>query len=1072
MSARPRTWWHWLNGNITIDGIDKDLVWLASVGIGGVQNFDASLTTPQIVDKRLVYMDPDWKAAFRHAVERADAHGLEFAIASSPGWSETGGPWVRPEDGMKKLTWSETVLPGGQPFKGKLAPPPSKTGPYQTVSVEEVFGDPGAKKAAAPQASGDIAVLAVPMAQAPLPAATFAKRADGSSADLAALTGADLESAVEIPAGTAENPATLTIGYVRPVTVGSARLFIQDAQPPFAPPRYRVRLQALEGDTWRDVSDIPLGAAAATVSFKPVTAARFRIAVTPGPGRPAGGLGSVPGAVVMNLFPPKSTTHIAIGQFELFAQERVNQAEAKAGFGTVPNYYAIATKQVVKGPAPAQVIDLTGKLKPDGTLDWTPPKGSSWRVLRFGWSLTGKTNHPATAEATGLEVDKYDAAAVERYINGYLAMYRDTVGADNIGTKGIRALLTDSIEVGASNWTPRMIAEFKARRGYDPLPWMPALAGTIIGSAAQSDKFLYDYRRTLADLIADAHYGTIAKVAHAHGLKVYGEALEDGRPVLGDDLDMRHYADVPMSALWTFPKGGKPRPGLMGDMKGASSVAHFYGQNLVAAESMTAAFSPWAFAPHDLKHVIDLEFLQGVNRPVIHTSPHSPSDTKLPGLSLGPFGQYFNRHETWADMARPWIDYIARSGYMLQQGRDAADIAVFYGEESPVTVLYGQGAPKWQPQGHAFDLVNAKMLASLTAGGDGEMLSPGGAHYKALFLAGTSDHMTMSALRQIKRLADAGVRVIGQRPVADPSMDDPEGRFAALVDEIWSMPNVVAESDAGKGMTHFGIADDFKAVGGDTGADLRFVHRKLADGDVYFVNNREEHAVKADIRFRVAGKVPELWEAIGGTMRPLSYSSDGKATTVPLDLGPESAVFVVFRKDTAAASATVAPAVTRTVAAVSGPWTVTFQKDRGAPATISMAKLAPLNTNADPGVRYFSGTATYTATIEQPKGIAKGEKLWLDLGKVGDVAQVLVNGQPAGIAWFAPYRVEVGSLLKRGSNRLDIKVADLWVNRLIGDQQPGAHPITWTALPAYRPDAPLRPSGLIGPVTLETERQD
>jgi hypothetical protein len=272
--------------------------------------------------------------------------------------------------------------------------------------------------------------------------------------------------------------------------------------------------------------------------------------------------------------------------------------------------------------------------------------------MRFGWSLTGKSNHPATAEATGLEVDKYDAAAVERYMRHYLAMYRDVVGADMMGARGIRNLLTDSIEVGASNWTPRMLEEFRTRRGYDALPWLPALAGVVVGDPAQSDRFLHDFRQTLADLMAQAHYGTIARVAHEAGLKVYGESLEGGGPCWAMTWPC---APMPMCPWPHCGHGGRsaPRGGLLGDMRGAASVAHFYGQNLVAAESMTAAYSPWAFSPADLKPVVDLEFAMGVNRPIIHTSVHQPEDSKLPGLSLGIFGQYFNRHESWAEMARP-----------------------------------------------------------------------------------------------------------------------------------------------------------------------------------------------------------------------------------------------------------------------------------------------------------------------------------------------------------------------------------------------------------------------------------
>lgn len=1069
-SARPRVWWHWMNGNVTIDGIDKDLDWLARIGVGGVQNFDANLTTQQIVDQRLVYMQPDWQAAFRHAVTKADAEGLEFAIASSPGWSETGGPWVPPADGMKKISWSETLIPGGEPFKGKIAPSPTVTGPYQTIPYRDVFVDPAHPSRPAPQAGGEIALLAVPVTAAPLPEPSGAASPAGQVIDPSLALDADPETAIDIPSASENQPTWLAYDYAKPVTISSARVFVKGAGVPFGPARYLAKLQVRSGEGWRDLADVPLGDTPTTVSFAPVTASRIRLEIRPSPPQSGGGLGSVPGAVVFNLFADNKASAIAVGQFQLFAGQRVQQAEAKAGFETVPNYYVIASRDTANGPRPDQVIDLTDKLAADGTLSWTPPKGTAWRLINFGWSLTGTTNHPATAEATGLEVDKYDAAAVERYMTAYLDMYRKAVGAENIGAKGIRALLTDSTEVGESNWTPRLLEEFKTRRGYDPLPWLPTLTGTTIGSSAQSDKFLYDFRRTLGDLMADAHYGTVARVAHANGLTLYGEALEDGRPVLGDDLDMRHYADVPMSALWTFPAGGKPRFGLLGDMKGAASVAHFYGQNLVAAESMTSAFSPWAFAPRDLKHVIDLEFVQGVNRPVIHTSVHQPTDDKLPGLSLAIFGQYFNRHETWASMAKPWISYIARTAYMLQQGSDAADLAVFYGEETPVTVLYGEGQPAWLPKGHAFDFVNWKMLTLLKVDRDGEMMSPGGARYKALYLGGTSKFMTVPTLRELKRLADAGARIIGTAPEASPSLDDSASEFKTLVASIWAKPKVLAQTDVDSAMHSQGIADDFGLVDGDTGADLRFVHRKLPDGDIYFIDNRETHGVTVKARFRVNGKAPELWHAVDGSVRQVSYESDGQFTTVPLDLGSEDAVFIVFRKPAKSASLQVAPAVFADAATLSKPWQVTFEKDRGAPASITMNKLVPLNENSDPAIRYFSGTATYATTVEQPRGWHESQKLWLDLGKIGDVAEVLINGKPVGITWFTPYRVEIGSLMKPGTNRIEIKVADLWVNRLIGDQQPGAKPLTWTAVPTYKPDAPLRPSGLIGPVRLISER--
>jgi hypothetical protein len=1075
-SARPRVWWHWMNGNVTKEGIDKDLEWMARMGIGGVQNFDASLLTPQIVPKRLSYMTPEWKDAFAHAVRTADAKGLEFAIASSPGWSETGGPWVKPEDAMKKLVWAEADVKGGRRFTGPLPVPPGVAGPFQNAHLTEAM--PGAVEGAKPLAPlyRDARVLVYPVKPVALPVPQL-RLPDGSALDAAALTDADLDSAVKVPTGTTEQPGTLTLDYGKPVTVRSATIFIPNAKPPFRDPAYRPVLEAEQGGSWRALGDFALSEAATTIAFPATTARRFRVVLRPNDARPAPGLGEgVPGAISMDIFARARKATLPIGELRLSAEPRIDRVEAKAGFTVLRDYSSLPVPASSTAGAvdPAKVIDISSHLRPDGTLDWTAPSGSDWRVLRLGYSPTGKVNHPATVEATGLEVDKYDPAAVRRYMETYLSMYRDAVGTDWIGAKGIRALLTDSIEVGASNWTPRMVEEFTARRGYDPLPYLPVLTGTIVGSPARSEAFLYDFRRTLADLLADSHYGTIAKVAHENGMKVYGEALEDGRPVLGDDLTMRRYADVPMAALWTWNRDSTPRPTLLGDMKGAASVAHIYGQNIVSAESMTSVFSPWAFAPSDLKRIIDLEFASGVNRPIVHTSVHQPVDDKLPGLSLMIFGQYFNRHESWADMAKPWVDYMARTGYLLQQGRDHADIAWFPGEDAPITALFLTGAPAGLPKGYAYDFINADILSNVLKVEDGQLVAPGGARYRAVYLGGSSRVMTLPTLRRIAALADAGVPIIGEAPQRDPAFKDDPAAFTALVDRLWkgtttAKPRIIPGADPDAALARIGIAPDFRVTGGASDSDYRFVHRKLPDGDLYFVNNRQNRAEKVEARFRITGRQPEIWRAIDGTAAPVSYRTEGQETVIPLDVGAEDAFFILFRKPATASSATLPAPAPRQLATLDQPWQLSFQPGRGAPASLGMAQLSPLNEAEDKGVRYFSGVTTYSSRFTLPKGAKRGQPLWLDLGKVGDLAEVRVNGQLAGTTWFAPYRLDIGRYVKSGTNRLEVKVANLWVNRLIGDQQPGAQKITYTAVPTYKAGAPLRPSGLIGPVTFWAE---
>uniref|UniRef100_UPI0035CBEB07 glycosyl hydrolase n=1 Tax=uncultured Sphingomonas sp. TaxID=158754 RepID=UPI0035CBEB07 len=1065
-SARPRTWWHWLNGNITEDGIVKDLEWMKRVGLGGVQAFDASLLTPQVVDKRLAYMTPEWRHAFRLAASTADRLGLEFAIAGSPGWSETGGPWVPPADGMKKLVWSETDLVGGRRVTMKLAPPPNVTGPFRGLP----FDDPlaafeGKSGRTPPRFYADVAVLAYPITTGAIATPTI----NGGIAPV---------GDIALARGKPDAPAMLALEYAGPVTIRSANLFVRDALPPFGDADVLPVLEAQTATGWHRVAPLPLGTVPTTVSFAPVTARAFRIVFGPNTAPPTIGLGApAPGVVMEGMFPGGGAAPppIRIAHVGLSGAAKVDRFEAKAGFATVGDYYALSTTLPDEsGIDPERVVDLTSKMRPDGTLDWTPPTGR-WRVLRLGSSLLGTTNHPATPEATGLEVDKYDSAAVKRYLDTYLGNYRAATGAGLIGKAGVRALVTDSFEAGDANWTPRLAEQFRRLRGYDMTPWLPALTGAVVGSRAKSDAFLYDYRRTLADLLASEHYGTVATVAHANGLKLYGEALENGRPALGNDIALRAHTDVPMAAMWTFPSEGQPRPTLIGDVRGAASVAHVYGQNLVAAESFTSAFAPWAFAPADLKHVADFEFVNGINRPVIHTSVHQPTDDKLPGLSLAIFGQYFNRHDSWAEMARPWIDYLARTSFLLQQGRSVADVAYFFGEEAPLTQLYAQAPLADVPLTHGYDFVDADALIGQLSVEDGALVAKSGARYRVLYLGGTARRMTLPVLRRIAALAEAGATVIGDAPTGSPSLNDDRAAYATIVQRLWGRApitqvgqgRIIAGHNVEAALQQINVAPDFAFTKPRPDSDVPFLHRRLEDGDLYFVVNRHARAESIEARFRVTDRVPELWHADSGQSVPASYRIERGQTIVPLALAAGDAVFVVFRKPTSALSATIAPVPRGVVRSIDGPWSIAFQPGRGAPATIRMATLAPLETQRDPGVRYFSGIATYTTTITVPG--TPGSHQILDLGRVGDVAEVRVNGRLVGATWHAPYRVDIGGAVTSGANRIEVRVANLWVNRLVGDAQPGAAKHSWTALPTYRADAPLRPSGLIGPVTLSAQ---
>ncbi len=1077
--ARPRVWWHWMNGNISNQGIELDLEWMHRIGLGGVTIFEGSINTPQVVPHRLIYMTPEWKGAFKTAVTTARRMGMEVAIASSPGWSETGGPWVHAAQGMKKMVWSATRIEGGRPFIGKLPHPPEVDGTFQNLEVSGRRAADGTI-VTPPRFYADSSVIAYKIPDGDEPQAELNPQvtSSGGTVNVAALSDGDVNTvALNLPMDTPPSAAWVQFDYGHPqmiqaVTLASLNDAISvfdhssNAVPPFIE-------SSDNGVNFKKVADIPFSSLVQrTVSFNAVTARYFRIAYL---AQPDG---------------PLQRDH-KITELVLASGARVNQWEERAGYANARDFFAIRDTEVEpKFIVPQEaVIDLTGKMQPDGTLDWTPPAGN-WMVLRIGYSLTGHENGPAPAEATGLEVDKLNREDVKNYIDGYLKMYTDTVGPENIGKDGISWLLTDSIEVGPQNWTDNILEEFQKRRGYDARPWLPALTGVVIKSTEDTDRFLWDFRRTLGQLLAENHYGEIADNLHSHGMSYYGEALEYHRPSLGDNMEMRSKTDVPMGAMWTWAGSPEPEVDYFSDLRGAASVAHIYGQNLVGAESMTSRGPAWSFSPNSLKKVADLEFALGVNRFEIHESTHQPAPDLAPGLTLGPYGLWFNRNDTWAEEAKPWVDYLARCSYILQQGHFSADVAYFYGEEGPLTAVFGWTPVGNAPEGYGFDFVNSDVILHELSVKDGRLITPGGTSYRILYLGSARDRrMTLPVLQKIHELVRQGAVLVGERPEDSPSLADDEKEFQRVTDEIWGRTDRPSQSvrKVGKGkvyrwrpadevLTALGVERDWEYSKPEADTNLMFVHRKLDNGDVYFVDNRQDRAESVDATFRVEGKAPELWDPATGETQPVSYRIADGRTTVPLNLDPYGTTFVVFRAP-AAKNSLELPTPKETVIdgldlALNRDWSVGFQPGKGIPESIGFHRLfswsdSPLPLS-DEALKYYSGTATYTKTIEIPAdNIARGAHLWLDLGDVRELADVKVNDVDLGILWKTPFKVDVTGALKPGPNQLEVRVTNLWVNRMIGDQQPWAlKKYAFADFMPYKADSPLLPSGLLGPVRL------
>ena len=1054
--ARPRVWWHWMNGNIDEAGIRLDLEWMHRVGIRGAQVFEGGMNAPQLVSERLTFLSEPWKRAMRTAAATADELGLELTIATSPGWSAAGGPWVEPSDAMRKVVWSETVLQGGSRVSARLSPLPAVSGRYQDVPR---WGSPRD-----PEHVRDTCVVAVPALPEHDGRVPAAVDVDGASVDAAVLWDGRLADGLVLHRDPGGSRSTVTYRFDRPVSVGAVTVGLPSPRGfGSAPPAVATLEFSDDGTTFRPLATLPPSQSPVrSRTFPRETALWFRL-VLDSPPADSSLPPMAPGVLPLPFPPPRPELHLS--SFQLFGGGRVSAAEEKAGFATAPDYYELESHDDGIATPPDAVHDVTRQVR-DGVLEWDAPPGR-WRVLRFGSSLTGHTNGPAPTEATGLEVDKLDAGRVERYLTHWLSLFETVVGQDLLGDRGIRSLLSDSIESGPQNWTDRLPEEFQSRRGYALTPWMPALAGYTIGSAAETDAFLWDFRQTISELYADAYYGTISRVARERGLAYYAEALEDHRPQLGDDLAMRSHADIPMGAGWVYPAGAEPKPTYVVDLKGASSVAHVYGKPFTGAESFSAFGEPYATAPRHLRHVADLELALGVTRFCIHTSPHQPSEVRPPGISLSPhLGQTFTRHETWAEQAGGWVDYLARSSYLLNQGNPVADIAYFVGEEAPVTGLFGDRLPDDVPAGYDYDFVGADALfTALKVDADGCLVSTGGARYRVLFLGGSSTRMTVRVLRRLAELVTAGATLVGARPGASPSRGENPADFAVLVHELWgASPSPVRTVGAGtvrevplaEALRDAAIEPDWRPMPG-----LRLLHRRLLDRDVYFVSNSTTDAMNATLDVRAAGAAVEWWSAVDGSRRILPAASARARTTTTVALDANEAGFLVIG---AATTDEPLPAF-QPHATADDDWVVEVP---GAQAGIGPGTLRELHGAIERSDlrRSFSGTSTWCGSLRLPEGEPRaGARYRLQLGEVHDLAAVRVNGLEAGVVWTAPWSLEVTDLLTAGENVLEVAVTNPWWNRLVADAGSDA-PVTQLTGAVLSPSAPLRKWGLTGPITL------
>jgi two-component sensor histidine kinase len=1088
-SARPQTWWHWMNGNITREGITADLEAMRQIGLGGatVVNVDCGIPPGPVK-----FMSPEWRELFKFAAQEAGRLGLELCVENCAGWSSSGGPWNTPANAMQRLTSSETNLHGPTTFDGVLPQPPTNLNYYREIAVLAFKASTSNAKASLEDSSGKFQVRRA-----------LYETDNGRSADVTPIVVDRIRR------------------HEKSMTVSNGEL----GGDPAEGQRKRLRLEfTLDGKP-----DVLLVDENETVVF-PLNASLLALARS-----------KEKSSVNRTFVQPARPEGVEL-------TEPISQND---------------------------ILNLTGGLAADGRLHWVVPPGD-WVVVRFGYTPIGINNHPAPKEGKGLECDKLSKAALDAHWNGFMQKILDDLGP--LAPRSLNASLIDSYETGKQDWTENFREEFEQRRGYDPLKFLLTFTHRVVDSPEISERFLWDMRRTVADLFAENYYGHFAELCRRHGLlsavEPYGgpfEALQCGAP-----------ADVVMGEFWT---GSQGHP----SVKLAASIAHTYGKTVVGAESFTTGEQEgrWQNDPYSLKALGDLMFCQGLNRCIFHRYALQPWTNRWPGMTMGEYGLHFERTQTWWPQATEWIAYLTRCQFLLQQGRPVADVACFTGESAPMEM---PGAPA-MPAGYDLDAVNADVLLHRAHVEADRITLPGGASYAALVLPPGEPAMTPQLLQRIAELVRAGATVVGQPPRQAPGLEGyrkRDARVKTMAGELWGKCDgrTVFENRFGKGRVVWGksLADllaaqnltpDFESVTPSNSSALAFAHRLAGETDIYFVANQLPRFRTVECTFRVGGKVPELWHADTGICeRAPIWSEKDTRTTVRLNFDPAGSVFVVFRavsntvdhlqsvrgdlalsarnfaasqtlevkravyaavdghgeadvtarlSDLARAGQLVVVAsnaalgsdpatnhvkqlrvdyvldgqsrqitvrenetLTIPPAPITGPgpswvagitpdggpfvrawnngrltftsaggksfqsdvtglpspknissgWTLSFPPGSGAPQALGLDKLVSWTDFTNDDARYFSGTAVYEKEIDiTPGQLAVGRELWLDLGIVKNLAQVSLNGQSLGVFWKPPFKLNLTAAAKVGRNMLAVKVTNLWPNRLIGDEQ-------------------------------------
>jgi len=1039
-------YWYWIGDDISKEGITKDLEAMKDAGIGGALIGNIN---PEEKDGKVPMLSEEWWEHMVHAVNEGKRIGVDIGAFNCPGWSQSGGPWVKPEMAMRYMNYSELKVKGRQKLQQTLIKPAKE---FQDVYVM-AFPTPPFEQKTLSIKNAEIEIA--PNVDGP------ANLIDGDTTTVAEFSKAVEKFQIDIVTDNIFTARSLQIVPSKDIIKAECEV-LANIDGIYMP------VKSFTIDRSKLTPNVgPNKYATILVDLPETSATSFRMVIKLSDGIFQANLSPGQKAETFGLSELTFSEGAGLDSYADKTLGKMHPTPFPAWDSYLWDQQTEITDETLVVSS-SDVLDISDKMDANGLLSWDVPAGE-WTIQRFGMTPTGTKNAPSAPQGKGYEVDKANKELVKFHYEQYIGEFLKRIPEES--KSAFKYVIADSYEMGSQNWTDGYEDKFEAKFGYNPKKYLPVFSGRVVGSVEESERFLWDLRRSVADAVAYEYTGGLREASNEDNLQLWLENYGHwGFP--SEFLMYGGQSDLVSGEFWN--------EGTLGNIecKSASSAAHIYGKNRVSAEAFTAANRSYVRHPAMLKKRGDWSFTEGINHFVLHLYIHQPDDNRVPGVNAW-FSTEFNRHNTWFKKSKAYFDYLRRCQHLLQQGKYAADVCYFIGENTPI--MTGVRNPEL-PDGYSYDYINAEVIMDRLTVKDGKFVLPDGMSYSLMVLP-PFDTMRPELLKKIKSLVSQGGKIYGQAPMKSPSLQNyPESD--AIVKEIalkmWGSSSeklkkygegfIVDGLELKDALEELNIVED---VNLNSNVPVLWTHRTMPGMDVYFLTNQSDEEINFSPSFRASGMKPQLWDAVTGEIRKLKDFSDNDGRTiVPIKMKAQQSWFVVFtNKDNTGIKegyTTNFPQPTA-VQTIEKSWQVDFKNKNIGPAeAVEFPSLTDWISHDNDKIKYYSGTAVYTSTFNY-KNKEQTKDVLIDLGNVGVIASVKLNGKAIGTTWMPPFQLNAADAIKEGVNTIEVEVVNVWRNRITGDNLlPESDRTTWLLVDSVEPEEELIPSGLLGPVTIQT----